>query len=34
MIGVVVAIVGTLLLIAAGTVKRPAPQPVRVKRRD
>jgi hypothetical protein len=35
MIGVlIVAVAGTILLIAAGTGKRPEPQPVRVKRRE
>jgi hypothetical protein len=30
----IAAVAGTILLIAAGTGKRPEPQPVRVKRRD
>ena len=31
MIELVIAVAGTLLLISAGTVRRPAPQPVRNK---
>ena len=33
MIGVIVAVAGTLLLISAGRRRRPAVQPVRTKRR-
>ena len=32
MLEVIIAVAGTLLLIAAGRAKRPAPQPVRTKR--
>lgn len=31
--GVLIAVAGTLLLIAAGNARRPAPQPVRVNRK-
>ena len=34
MIGVIVAVAGTLLLISAGRRRRPAAQPVRTKRRE
>ena len=32
MIGLIVAVAGTLLLVTAGRGRKPAPQPVRVKR--
>jgi hypothetical protein len=32
MVGVIIAIAGTLLLITAGRRRRPAPQPVRIRK--
>jgi hypothetical protein len=34
MIELVIAVVGTLLLISAGTVRRPSPQPLRNRKRS